>query len=263
MPRSPRQFLWHRCVVPLVAWGTRLRRARYVPLDAGHLSLAYGYDEEEAIKRAVKVVRRHTMTSFERLATLWQQVRYLDRHGIAGALVECGTWRGGSAGMMALSHQAHGRASRRLHLFDSFGGLREPDPAIDGPTAVREARRHAEDRPGAGMREQCAQLLEQRIGYPRDLLDYHQGWFEQTVPDAARSIGEIALLRLDGDWYASTRVCLEHLYPRLVKGGVLVVDDYGHYQGCRRAVDEFIAQEKAPILLCHIDYAGRYWVKQG
>src|SRR5215210_2368775 len=83
--------------------GRGWRPARGTPLRESYLRPEFGVDEEAAIKAAVRRVRGNTMTSFERLATLWQQVRYLDRYGIDGALVECGTWRGGSVGMMALA----------------------------------------------------------------------------------------------------------------------------------------------------------------
>ena len=243
------------------------RPARGTPLREGYLRPDFGVDDEAAIKAAVRRVRGNTMTSFERLATLWQQVRYLDRYGIDGALVECGTWRGGSVGMMALAHLAAcPTADRRLHLFDSFEGLPEPT-AKDGTKAAQYASGRTTgaleriDACTAPLEENRA-LLEGAIGYPSELLTYHQGWFQETVPVAAPSLGPIALLRLDGDWYESTVVCLEHLYPLVPPGGVVVIDDYGHWEGARRAVDEFIAETAEPILLSHIDYTGRFWVRQ-
>ena len=89
----------------------------------------------------------------------------------------------------------------------------------------------------------------------------HQGWFQDTVPRDAAAVGPIALLRLDGDWYDSTKVCLEGLYPSVVKYGSIVVDDYGHFEGCRKAVDEFVADLGYPVMLHHVDYSGRYWIK--
>jgi O-methyltransferase len=247
--------------------GRGWRPGRATPLREGYLRAEFGVDDEAAIKAAVRRVRGNTMTSFERLATLWQQVRYLDRYGIGGALVECGTWRGGSVGMMALAHLATDpSASRRIHLFDSFEGLPEPT-AKDGTKAARYARGRATgaldtiDACTAPLEDNRA-LLEGSIGYPNELLTYHQGWFQQTVPAAAPSLGPIALLRLDGDWYESTVVCLQQLYVLVPPGGVVVIDDYGHWEGARRAVDEFVAAVHEPILLSHIDYTGRYWVRQ-
>ncbi|HXO21784.1 MAG TPA: TylF/MycF/NovP-related O-methyltransferase [Thermoanaerobaculia bacterium] len=253
----------------LIALPVRLgwRPSRGVPLGALTRKGSFGYDEEAAIRAAVRQVADHTMTTFERLASLWQQVRYLDRYAIAGDLVECGVWKGGAAGTMALAHLASApRPSRTLHLFDSFEGLPEPSAEKDGAGATR----YAADRAGGMLSpiDECVaspadsrELLEGRIHYPPELVVYHVGWFENTIPAAAPTLGPIALLRLDGDWYESTRVALVNLYPKVVKGGIVVIDDYGHWEGCRRAVDEFLADLGEPVLLSHIDYTGRYWVR--
>jgi hypothetical protein len=179
------------------------RPARATPLRDGSIDATFGMDEEEAIKVAVRRVRGNTMTSFERLASLWQQVRYLDRYRIEGALVECGTWRGGSVGMMALAHLASDpRPSRAIHLFDSFEGLPEPTSA-DGAKAAGYA--HGRTTGALDTIDACVAplednraLLEDAIGYPRDLLSYHQGWFQDTLPVAAPGLGPIALLGSTG-----------------------------------------------------------------
>jgi O-methyltransferase len=207
------------------------------------------------------------MLSYDRLATLWHQVRYLDRNRISGDLVECGTFKGGAIGMMALAHLASGpEAVRGLHLFDSFEGLPEPRADMDGENAVELAAGH-----GAGSLTTtglfaCSvnvprRLLDERVRYPERLVHYHVGWFQQTLPSDSPSIDKIGLLRLDGDWYDSTRVCLEYLFPKVVKHGVIVIDDYGFWQGCRRAVDEFLSSQCEPIMLHHIDSSARYWLK--
>ncbi len=99
----------------------------------------------------------------------------------------------------------------------------------------------------------------QATGYPSGQIHYIEGRVEETIP--AQIPDSIALLRLDTDWYESTRHELEHLYPRLVEGGVLVLDDYGHWQGARQAVDEYFAQAGHRPLLQRIDYSGRLAVK--
>ncbi len=96
-------------------------------------------------------------------------------------------------------------------------------------------------------------------GYPSERVHFVRGQVEDTVPEQAPE--RIALLRLDTDWYESTRHELLHLYPRLASGGVLIVDDYGHWDGCRRAVDEYFSTEAEPVLLSRIDYTGRLAVK--
>lgn len=223
------------------------------------------YDDEEAAREAVRVVDDYTMTSYERLVTLWQQVRYLDRAGIQGSLVECGTWKGGACGMMALAHLAVGGPIRPLHLFDSFQGLPEPDAERDGVVAVEYAGGHAS---GAlrgigrcvGTLEVNQRLLGDIIRYPKELTHYHVGWFQETVPATNTTIGPIALLRLDGDWYESTKICLQYLCPQVSSGGVVIIDDYGKWAGCRRAVDEYLRRCARVLLLNHIDAAGRYWI---
>lgn len=243
------------------------RPSEYTPVDPVHLRARFGYDEEEGIKRAALVLQAHAMVSLERLALLWQQVRYLDRYNIPGVFVECGVWRGGSCGMMALAHNASVKTPRRhLHLFDSFQGLPEPIAEVDGAAAVEWAGGRA----SGNLRSigQCVspledsrQLLEQQLGYPKSLIHYHVGWFQQSMAADAPLLGDIALLRLDGDWYESTKLCLQSLYPKVVKYGVVVIDDYGHWPGCRRAVDEFLAELGKPVMLHHVDYAARCWVK--
>src|SRR5438034_593928 len=96
-------------------------------------------------------------------------------------------------------------------------------------------------------------------GYPAERVHFHPGRVEETIPGEAPA--EIALLRLDTDWYESTRHELVHLYPRLSEGGVLLVDDYGHWAGAKRAVDEYFATEAPPLLLSRIDYTGRIGIK--
>lgn len=243
------------------------RPAKGSPLAGSYLRGRSYYDGEAEIKEDVFWVRNHTMASFERMATLWQQVRYLDRHGVHGALVECGVWKGGAAGLMALAHMRSGHPPvRALHLFDSFEGIPEPRGDIDGSAAVSLAAGRASGalkstgKLASGLGD-SKQLLEVEIGYPKELIHYHEGWFQDTLPRDASALGEIALLRLDGDWYDSTAVCLKHLYSKVVRHGVVVIDDYGHFDGCRRAVDEFVASLATPILLNHIDYTGRYFVK--
>jgi hypothetical protein len=237
-------------------------------VDPTQIQMAkFGYEDERAIKQAMMLIWDHTMISYDRLATLWLQVHYLDRHDIPGDFVECGTWKGGAVGMMALAHRAsRPQPVRRLHLFDSFEGLPEPRADLDGDLAVKYMGGRASGSLVGTRLLACSvevpeKLIEQRLHYPKTLVQYHIGWFQDTLPRDAASIGKIALLRLDGDWYESTRVCLEYLYTKVVKNGVIVIDDYGYWEGCRRAVDEFLSSQDDPIMLHHIDDSARYWLK--
>ena len=223
------------------------------------------YDEEDQAREALEIVADYTLTSYERLVTLWRQVRYLDRARILGCLVECGTWRGGSVGMMALAHLAGGRPLRDLHLFDSFEGLPEPDQEKDGDAAIDYAAGRASGKLASigqcvAPLEDNRRLLGEIIGYPVSLTHYHVGWFQDTVPRDAPEIGPIALLRLDGDWYESTKICLEELALKVSSGGMVVIDDYGKWPGCRQAVDEYLSKLNRPLFLNHIDPPGRYYI---
>lgn len=236
-----------------------------------------GYELEDAALAAIARVRPYTMLPPERLITLYQQVAHCEKTGLAGDLVECGVWKGGSTALMALANLERGAARRRIHLFDAFTDICEPDSAVDGERAVREVRAWGKGggtggklapvtgfydaMGGAGTLDGNKELLEKTVGYPAEFLHYHIGWFQDTLPKDAPAMGPIAVLRLDGDWYASTKVCLEHLYDKVVLGGFVIVDDYGAYEGCRKAVDEFLAARRLAPYLHHVDAETRYWIK--
>jgi len=225
-----------------------------------------GYDLEDAACEAVSQVIGATQLSYERLVTLYQQVVYLERNQLPGALVECGVWRGGAAAMMALANLAEGSERRMLHLFDSFQGMPEPDLAHDGEEALRWAGRRGDGSlVGTGVNvahpEDVKSLIIDRIGYPESSVVIHTGWFQDTLPLARSQIGPIALLRVDGDWYESTLVVLEYLFDLVIPRGIVVIDDYGAFEGCRRATDEFLARHAPHAYLHHIDYTGRYFIK--
>lgn len=169
--------------------------------------------------------------------------------------------------MMALAHLANGPPTRSIHLFDSFQGLPEPDAELDGEMAVAYSEGRAHGRlvsigACASSLDVNRELMERVVSYPPALTVYHVGWFQDTVPEAGRTMGPIALLRLDGDWYASTKLCLEHLFPLVVDGGAVVIDDYGKWAGCRRATEEFLAQFDPRPFLHIMDSSARYFFVQ-
>ena len=236
-----------------------------------------GYDLEDEARPNIQIVQPYTMLTYPRLVTLYEQAVFCEMNQIAGSFVECGTWKGGAVGLMALANIKRGSYRRHLHLFDSFEGIPEPGEYVDGPKAVKEVRSvggQAKGRlaavegfyekyaSGAGTIEVNKRLLETIIGYDPSFIHYHKGWFQDTLPEAAGQIGDIAILRLDADWYDSTKVCLEHLYNNVVNGGFIIIDDYGYYEGCKKAVDEFIKAKKMRVYLNHVDRSCRYWVKQ-
>ncbi len=208
----------------------------------------------------------YTMTSIERRFHLLSAIRYLVRHQIPGAIVECGVWRGGSMMLVANTLLNLGVCDRELHLFDTYAGMPPPaslDVDFAGKRARERMKADAETRSEsmvwaiASLRDVTKNMVD--TGYPASLLHYVEGMVEETLPKAAPE--SIALLRLDTDWYESTRHELIHLYPRLVRGGVLIIDDYGYWKGARKAVDEFLAVLPESVLLHRIDDTGRAAVK--
>ena len=239
--------------------------------------MAPRYGDPRAFEAAVRTVSQATMLPRGRLLSLYDQVAFCETVNLPGSLVECGVWKGGAVGLMALTLLQFGRPHRELHLFDSFQGICEPDPEVDGELALAEVGYRPDLSSGVikpvvgiydsvgghGTVAECRSLIEERIEYPAERVHYHVGWFQDTVPEARDRIGPIALLRLDGDWYASTKVCLDHLYDLVVPGGFVILDDYGTYAGCRKATDEFLSARGVTSYLHGVDRGCYYLVKPG
>jgi hypothetical protein len=220
-------------------------------------------DLTTADREIVARVAPFTLTGLERRASLLGAVDHLVRHRIPGDIVECGVWRGGSMMAVALALMARGDTSRHLYLYDTFEGMSEPtaaDRSHSGESAQAQL-----DRTARGQGVWCEAGLEdvqanvESTGYPREKIHFVVGRVEDTLPATAPA--EIALLRLDTDWYESTLHELLHLYPRLQRQGVLIVDDYGHWQGARQAVDEYFKDAEQPLFLHRVDYTARLLVK--
>lgn len=228
--------------------------------------MTHDFDLEPEFLELQTLCRDQTMTSPERLHALYSATRYVVDNELPGAFAECGVWRGGSVMMMALTLLRCGDTSRDLWLYDTFDGMTPPGPddvqSMSGVSAaeILAARPRDDHDPfwGVSPRSVVERNLRQ-TGYPFERFRFIEGDVGQTIPSSAPN--ELALLRLDTDWYASTRHELEHLYPRLVTGGVLVIDDYGYWRGARRATDEFLATLPHRPLLHRIDYTGRICVK--
>jgi Macrocin-O-methyltransferase (TylF) len=223
-------------------------------------------DADPAFTALYERVKNFSMTSIERLYAMYKATEYVCRAGVPGSIVECGVWRGGSMMMAALTLQALGDTSRNLYLFDTFAGLPKPNASEDvdlwGHSAYNEWTRHrltdeSSDWAAASIEEVRANLAA--TGYPSEKLIFVKGMVQQTLPTAA--VDRIALLRLDTDRYESTVCELESLYPRVVDNGILIIDDYGHMRGQRKAVDEYFARNQPFLLLNRIDYSGRVGVK--
>jgi hypothetical protein len=214
-------------------------------------------------RETLALVRPYTMTSQQRVQALILATRYVARRNIPGDFVECGVWRGGSMLAAARTLRDAGDADRDLYLFDTFSGMPAPGPddvrAHDGATAAALLKEPGEDQTRAEASLDTVKATMKLSGHDPTRVHFVVGKVEDTIPAAAPAA--IALLRLDTDWYESTRHELEHLFPRLASGGVLIIDDYGWWAGARRAVDEYFGAHPAPILLNIIDDTGRIGVR--
>ena len=220
-------------------------------------------DEDRA---TIDAVRPFTMTSAERIWSLLRAVDYVLDQPIKGDFVECGVWRGGSVMAMTRRLLERGVTDRRIWLYDTFQGMTEPTELDIEATSGASAKSLLDSTEIAdGDNVWCIAGLEDvranvsSTGYPQSQLSFVEGdvavTLSQALPDS------IALLRLDTDWYESTKTGLEFLYPRLASGGVCILDDYGHWQGARKAVDDFFAASNFRPLMLPIDFSGRIFIK--
>lgn len=226
-------------------------------------SVPFPSDFDEQTVKLIEAVRPYTMTSPERIAALQQAVQYITAHKIPGAVVECGVWKGGSMMAVARTLKELGDTNRTLFLFDTFSGMTEPteaDKQFSGESAkeILQAADKSTSDVWAVAPLKAVQAALRTTGYPEGNFVYIEGKVEETIPEHAPQ--QIALLRLDTDWYASTYHELVHLWPRLSVGGVLIIDDYGYWQGARKAVDQFFSERQ--VFLSRIDFTGRIAIKQ-
>lgn len=219
----------------------------------------------------LKEVEPFTMTGPERVYALTEAVRHVVRRDIPGAFAECGVWRGGSVLAIIRALQREGVTDRDIWLYDTFDGMTKPsqidtsdfhEPALD---LWNQSKRDGGPAfPNWFDREifnlDLVKGIIHNAGYPPERIHFIDGDVHETLP--ASTPNRLALLRLDTDWYDSTRHEMQHLYPLLEQGGVLIIDDYGHWDGSRKAVDEYFASgEQLPVLLHRVDYTCRVAVK--
>ncbi len=180
--------------------------------------------------KLIPVIKPYTILDSPRLNNLYGATLYLEEEGIDGSFVECGTMNGGSAGLMASIGK-----DRQIWLFDSWQGLPEPtkyDVKLSGEKGNKGRAR--------GSREKVEELLFDKLRLNGGRVHFVEGWFEDTITSHIDKVGKIALLHLDCDYYESVKLCLESLYDSIVERGLIIVDDYIDWKGCRKAVDEFV-----------------------
>jgi O-methyltransferase len=179
--------------------------------------------------RLLSAVRANTVVSRSKLSTLYSLARRIEAGGIGGIVAECGVFRGGSAALLAAATSP----SRQVYLFDSFQGLPEPGEK-DGQQAHSLYREGWCQGTAVDVRDIC-----RRLGVADSRVHLVVGWFQDTLPRFEAH--PVALLHIDADWYESVQLCLETFYDRVAPGGYIVFDDYGRWEGCTRAVDEFLS----------------------
>lgn len=224
-------------------------------------------DPDGSLERFIPDFAKHyirgpaiTMLPMARLNNLQSCMEEVIKNRVPGDMIETGVWRGGATIFMRGVLKAYGVTDRDVWVADSFEGLPRPDKeahpieakAHEGPVMNKLFNHYA-----AGIEEvkrnfQACGLLDEKVRFLK-------GWFKDTLPTAP--IGQLAIMRLDGDYYASTRVALENLYHRLSVGGFAIIDDYGEetWTYCKKAVNEFRAKHNIQDPLIRVDSKCYYW----
>ena len=230
----------------------RVRDAEWIADSAIRLlTQAWDSISPSEFSRLYRRIRKQTMCSNARLRGLYHGVKYVVENNVPGDVVECGCALGGSAALMALTLREIG-ASRDLWLFDTFEGLPAPtseDPDYEIANLFTGSC--------LGTLHEVRNLFEEL--HVLEHVQMIKGLFQETLPGTP--VREIALLHIDGDWYGSVKACLDNLYDRVVPGGMIQFDDYGYWQGARKAVDEFMSDRKIQPRLERLDYSGRTLIK--
>ncbi len=235
--------------------------------ETGNARLEYFDISDEFFVSLIHKVNPHTLTfasGVEAPWALYQSIEYIVRHRIPGDIVECGVWSGGSMLLAAHALLHFGDTSRRIWLYDTFAGVPKPEPVDarwDGVPALPTWEHHNKTggRWGYGGTQEHVREVVCSSGYPADQFVFVEGMVEETLPATRPEV--ISLLRLDTDLYRSTYLELVHLYPLISAGGLLLLDDYGGYQGVRVAVDQYFEETRQPIFLSRISAGGRLAVK--
>jgi O-methyltransferase len=237
----------------------RLKRAMH---RAGFEVTALGRDSADPHYFEIyERVEPFTMTSLSRVFACIAAAEHVCAQSIEGAIVECGVWRGGSTMAALLALVRLEDFSREVWLYDTYDGMAAPtqnDADLDHQLFAAGVR---DDGGSDWCRAELGEVFTnvESCGYPMDHVKFLKGKVEDTLP---RNVPErISLLRLDTDFYESTRQELEYLYPRLSSGGMLIIDDYGAFAGARRAVDEYLAANSIRAFLHRIDSTGRLLIK--
>ena len=223
------------------------------------------YDLEEEFCEIYSKCNNYTLTSIQRMYSLYKATEYVANANIPGDIVECGVWKGGSSMLTALTLSKMRKTEKRIYLYDTYEGMSQPtDKDIEAGKNLMAWKTWNQSQK-ENFNTWCYSPIEEvksnliSTGYPQDKLVFVKGKVEETIPQIMPD--KISILRLDTDWYESTYHEFCHLFPRLSKFGVIIVDDYGFWKGVREATDKYFAENKITMLLNRIDEAGRIGVK--
>jgi len=245
------------------------------PKYKGAIRSAYGLkstalkltgDQKAEMSARVHEIMPYTLVGIGGLEATYELAKKMNAEKREGAFVELGVARGGAAALIAGVAFEKGAPERILWLFDSFEGLPDPTAEDFGSDAASQAKTGDHVRPlpkGSclGELEEVQNLMWNKFKFPKEKIQFVKGWFQDTLPVTKDKLGKIALLRLDGDWYESTKVCLEHLYDQVIPGGAIIIDDYLSCFGCKKAVDEFVTNRGIKVDLTMDGRGGCYFLK--
>lgn len=216
--------------------------------------------------QTLEIASKISMQSYERMWALISATKYVVKNNIPGHFVECGVYKGGSAVIIARTLISMNVTNRKIYLYDTFEGMTNPI-AFDKKqgTETQASQILAETPKGNGENVWAISSMDSVVKVLQQ-LNYSFNNFQLIKGDVLETLNQttpesIALLRLDTDWYESTKKEMEVLYPLVKPGGVVIVDDYGHWSGSRKAIDEFLGNKELQPLMNYIDYAGRLWIK--
>jgi hypothetical protein len=220
--------------------------------------------DDEQFMKIFEFCEPYTMTSIERMHSLFDSVNYVTQAKIPGAIVECGVWKGGSAMLAAMTLHESGNTERDIFLYDTFEGMSAPTSRDVSPFH-RDKDGNDSNRTDwstdewlvSGVQDVKAHLAATK--YPEDKLHFVKGKVEETIPGTIPD--QIAILRLDTDWYESTKHELEHLFPRLSPQGILIIDDYGYWAGAKEATHEYFDEHGLHPFIHRIDRTGVLVIK--
>ena len=210
------------------------------------------------LHKIVPILCPYTMLSLERLEALYEGAKKVCHDDIPGNFVECGVAGGGSSALLAFVIKRYSKRPRSLFCFDTFRGM--PKPGEKDTHKGMPAQKTAWGQGTCSAPVESLLEVAEKLSV-KNLIKPVVGLFQETLPITKDQIGKIGLLHLDGDWYDSTKAILENLYESVSLGAYMQVDDYGHWDGCKKAVDEYLLQKRVQPVIHAIDGTG-VWLKK-